>query len=141
MRKSYSRLRLSVNRRTGLRVLKVHCVFKFISATYINLFSPISSRMFPLLRCVYGSQARMAARSAAASQRWFSLSPAALDKIIYTECTVCNVFNVHHSVHPRSQQKEIQHVTLWKQLPKSPSNMVGIFLPLFVLRLFFIWLT
>jgi isocitrate dehydrogenase len=42
--------------------------------------------MFPLLRCVYGSQARMAARSAAASQRWFSLSPAALDKIIYTEC-------------------------------------------------------
>ena len=46
---------------------------------------------------------------------------------------MCNVFSVHHSVHPRSQQKEMQHVTLWKQLPKSPSNMVGIFLSLFVI--------
>ena len=34
--------------------------------------------------------------------------------------------------------KEMQHVTLWKQLPKSPSNMVGIFLSLFVLRLFYL---
>ena len=46
---------------------------------------------------------------------------------------MCNVFSVHHSVHPRLQQKEMQHVTLWKQLPKSPSNMVGIFLSLFVI--------
>ena len=45
---------------------------------------------------------------------------------------------VHHSVHPRSQQKGMQHVTLWKQLPKSPSNMVEIFLSLFVLRLFYL---